>query len=124
MERTSLTASGIARLHDDERLHLYLHPIRIWSEFQSRAFVDEGTQPPCRVVFFPVAGETSTALLETQGVALMDELNRLGPCTLATWGALTEHADRVALLETVRDLAEMGLVAIASQLGDFTSPNR
>lgn len=111
-ERWSVTPALAADLPTGVAL-LYLNPIRIWTTFRTTTLLGEGAEPPCQVVFFPVQGEISTAALDDRGAALLAELAALCPVGFDSWAAVTQHADSDDLLQTVRDLAEMGLVAVA-----------
>jgi hypothetical protein len=75
--------------------------------------LDDDTDLPADVLFFAVGMETNTAILEEHGRLLIEELSRFEPCTIDTWAALSEHADREELIELCADLAAMGLVALS-----------
>ena len=68
-------------------------------------------QPPAAMLFFPHEGTIRSAVLETEGRALIDELAQFEPCTVAEWAGVSSTADRDELVETVRDLAQMGLIS-------------
>lgn len=97
-----------------EGLCLHLNPIREWAQFVSTELLDDEAQPPANVLFFADGNEVSTAVLELEGQALVNELADYQPCTLQEWMALSPHRDRDELAETCSDLAEMGLVAISA----------
>lgn len=111
-ERWSVTRALVDRLRDG-RVRLYLNPIRVETTLCTSTFLGDDADLPAQVVFFPIAGEISSAALEPQGRALVEELISLEPISFPAWAACTEHADEEELLETVRDLAAMGLVAVA-----------
>lgn len=111
-ERYSLIEQWSKEFDERSRLRLYLNPIRIWGTFVSGALLEETTLPPVQVLFFPRRGEIRSALLELEGQALVNELADFHPCTLTDWSAVSRIGDLKRLLETTRDLAEMGLVAL------------
>lgn len=95
----------------NERLRVYLNPIRKWSRFVTGILLDDEATLPADVLFFPVGEEVSTAVLELEGQVLINELTDFQPCTLAEWAALSQQAGTDELIETCRDLSAMGLVA-------------
>ncbi len=111
-ELSSLTSRLLEELGANERLRIYLNPVRTWSRFHTGTLLDDGANPPADVLFFAAAGEIATAVLELEGQALVNELVDYEPCTLDEWSALTMQVGRDELLETCRDLAEMGLIAL------------
>jgi hypothetical protein len=110
-ERYSLVSRWLGELETNQDLQIHLNPIRTWTRFVSAALLDDDTPPPANVLFFAVGSEVSTAVLELEGQALINELADYEPCTLSQWAALTQLADRDELVSLSRDLADMGLVA-------------
>ena len=111
-ERYSLVEKWLADFDAASPLRLYLNPIRTWTKFISPALLDESANPPAHVLFFAHNGEISSAVLELEGQALINELADYQPCTLAEWAAVSSAGDAAELTEMVRDLATMGLVAL------------
>ena len=111
-ERYSLVENWLADFDAASPLRLYLNPIRTWTKFISPALLDESAEPPAHVLFFARGGEVSSAVLELEGQAFINELADYQPCTLAEWAAVSSVGDAAELTEMVRDLAEMGLVAL------------
>ena len=111
-ERYSLVEKWLANFDAASPLRLYLNPIRTWTKFISPALLDESASPPAHVLFFACGGEISSAVLELEGQALVNELADYQPCTLAEWAAVSSAGDTAALTAMVRDLATMGLVAL------------
>jgi hypothetical protein len=105
-------ARGTAGPAATDGLWIRLNPIRVWSRFTTAALLDEDTPPPADVLFFPVDGSVHTAVLEPAGQALLSELAARCPCTVGEWLRQSERADPAEALSAVRDLAEMGLVAV------------
>ena len=112
-EYGSLAEELANELETNPGLQIHLNPIRVWSKFETGELLGEEVDEPIDVLFFAVRNETSTAVLEDDGRELVEELATLSPVSLATWVALSEHADRDELIELCRDLAEMGLVAFS-----------
>jgi len=109
----SLATELAKELDTNPTLRIHLNPIRVWAQFETAALLDEDATTPADVLFFAVRNDTSTAVLETEGRQLIEELASLEPVSLAAWAALSAHADREDLIELCRDLAEMGLVAFS-----------
>ena len=110
-ELCSLTDRSLDELDSNTDLQVYLNPIRVWSRFDTLALLDDDATPPANVLFYAAGEEIGTAVLELEGQALINELADFQPCTLNQWMALTNQADPTELVDTCRDLAEMGLVA-------------
>jgi hypothetical protein len=110
-ELFTLKDRTIEEVGRDDRLRIYLNPIREWSRFITEVLLDDGAELPADVLFFPLGEEVNTAVMELEGQALLNELADFQPCTINEWFALGQQADRDELIETSRDLAEMGLVA-------------
>lgn len=111
-ERHSVTSHLIPELPLGIAM-LYLNPIRIWATFRTTSLLGVDDKLPAKVVFFPIDGEVGTAVLDTRGQALLKELELLQPLPFTSWAARCQSADSDDLLETVRELATMGLIAIA-----------
>jgi len=112
-EIRSLNERNLDRLETDGDLQIHLNPLRVWKRFHTRALLDEDAQTPADVIFFAVQSDISTAVLEDDGRRLIWELTEQAPITLDSWAATTDESDREELIELTRDLAAMGLVAVA-----------
>ena len=113
-ELASLAGELAGELETNPGLQIHLNPIRVWSQFETGALLDgDEVESKIDVLFFAVRNDTATAVLEEEGRNLVEELASYAPVSLATWAALSEHADRDDLIELCRDLAEMGLVAFS-----------
>ncbi|MCA9268294.1 MAG: hypothetical protein KDA41_07475, partial [Planctomycetales bacterium] len=112
-ELHSLAETLAGELPTNDRLSIHLNPIRVWATFCTGELIGEPIDAPVDVLVFAVRTDTSTALLEEHGRQLVEELARLAPCTLSTWSAVSEHADRDELRQLCVDLADMGLVAFS-----------
>ena len=110
-ELIGLTEQFLPELETNAQLRIHLNPIRSWSRFHTTALLDDESTTPADVLFFAVGAEIHTAVLELEGQALINELADFQPCTLDEWVALTMQSDRHEIMDTCRDLAEMGLVA-------------
>jgi hypothetical protein len=106
-ELVTLTKVYREELVTNRHLLAYLNPIRTWGRFVSSALLDDDTAPPADVLFFPVREEISTAVLELEGQAMINDLADFQPCTLDEWSGLSELVDRDGLVELSRDLAEL-----------------
>lgn len=96
---------------DDPDVAVHLNPVRVWARFATTALLDDDAAVPADVLFFAADGDIVTAVLEAEGQALLEEFADLAPCSLESWSAVTQHADREELVEICQDLAGMGLVA-------------
>lgn len=112
-ELSSLAGELAGELETNSTLHVHLNAIRVWTRFETKELLDDDADPPVDVLFFAVRNDTATAVLEQEGRLLIEELARHEPCSLATWAALSDHAQRDELAELCGDLAEMGLVAFS-----------
>lgn len=111
-ERYSLVDQLSSELEINEALTLYLNPIRCWARFTSSELLDGAANPPANVLFFAVAGEIGTVVLELEGQALLNEIDEFGPCTVREWAALSQSANLDELTDFSRELMQMGLLAL------------
>ena len=109
-ELLSLTDGWFDELERNVRLNVYLNPICAWSRFVTSEFLNEEDTPPVNVIFFPVSGQVTTAVLEPRGQALIDELSGHQPCRLSEWIRQSGH-DADEIVAACRDMAQIGLVA-------------
>lgn len=110
-ELWSLTPQLAAKLDTAPSLRAHLNPVRAWSRFTTTALLDDDANLPADVLFFAAGEEIRTAVLDSHGRALIEELASCGPRTLDEWAARSRHADLRELVDLCRDLTEMGLVA-------------
>lgn len=98
---------------DDDRLRIQVNPICVRTTFKTRALLDEDTDVPAIVQFYPVKNDIRTALLEDDGLELIDRLHDLGPSSIEDLqAAMTFKLSREELLDLCRELVEMKLAAI------------
>jgi hypothetical protein len=98
---------------DDERLRIQVNPICVRTTFETRALLDEETEVPAIVQFYPVKSDIRTALLEDDGLALIDRLHELGPSSIEDLqAAMSFKLSREELLDLCRELVEIKLAAI------------
>ncbi len=98
-------------LDSNPTLWIHLNPIRVWARFETGALLDEESDEPSDVIFFAVGKDITTAVLETEGRQMIEELASLQPVSLASWAALSEDAERDELIELGAELAEMVCVS-------------
>lgn len=101
-------------LESNADLWIHLNPVHVWATFRTEALLGEGADLPATVVFFPYGSDIRTAVLEDEGAALIAKFESIGACHLDQLRVLIDgeiEFDRDELLETLRDLAEMGLLA-------------
>jgi hypothetical protein len=107
------TEQWLATLSTDTSLRIHLNPSRSAVRFGTGALLAEVAEPPVEVLFFAVGNEIATALLEAEGLALVEVLASATPCSLDRWAELS-RVDREELADLCADLAGMGLVALES----------
>ncbi len=101
---------------DDDSLVLMLNPIRATATFQTREFIDDEDDPPIEAVFFPVANDIHTVILEDEGVQLFERLIEK-PCSfselLDDWSSTSfdVYGGREEIISAGVDLVEAGLAA-------------
>lgn len=110
----SLSGRLVSELDHNASLRIHLNPVRTWTRFYSTELIGSGDEDlPVDVMVFAVGNETTSAVFDDHGRLLLEELGRIGPCTIATWAAVGAHAAGDELMELCRDLADMGLVAFS-----------
>lgn len=93
-------------------LLLYLNPIHVWATFNTGALLDDEADIPATVLFFPVGSDIRTAVLESDGQAVVRLLENWGPCQFDDLlDSGPEELNRSEIMDLCRDLAEMGLAA-------------
>ena len=95
----------------DTGLWIHLNPLTAWATLKTPALLDEDTEPPATVVFFPVEDIIRTAVLEPAGEAVVRDLETAGPCRLANLVSHRPELNCEEIVEIGRDLAELGLAA-------------
>lgn len=102
----------VGELETNPGLRIHLNPIRLWSEFQTPALLDEDTELPVSVLFYAVDQSIRTAVLETDGELLVRHLEAAGPCSLEEWSTRAGEIRRGELIELAHDLVDLGLLAL------------
>lgn len=92
---------------------VYLHPIHVWATYESQALLDEDTNTPATVLFFPFEHQIRTVVLSDSQRALIRELEQ-GPQTVRSLLRSTPKADREQLLADLAKFVEMKLIALAA----------
>ena len=110
-KRANFVEPCLADFSAESSLRVFLNPIRIWTKFHTRAFLDDETDPPANVLFFIKDDVILAAYLELEAQVLVNELADYQPCTLRQWQSSTAFDDKDGLQEFLVDLARMGLVA-------------
>jgi hypothetical protein len=93
-------------------LRIHLNPLRTWSRFITSVLVGDDVALPAVVMYFASTKGVRTAILEAEGLDLINKLESLAPCSLAKWKKATS-ADRETLVALSRDLAAIGLIAFS-----------
>ena len=100
-----------AELETNPALWIHLNPIHSWTRFHTRALLDDEADLPACVVFFPVASDIRTAVLEASAEALARDLELFGPCRLDDLLAGDNPTVRREVIDICLDMADIGLVA-------------
>lgn len=108
---SGMASRVVEDLPTDPNLKIYLNPIRRWEMFETRALLDEEAEVPACVLFYAVGDQVTTAVLDSAGKELIEELAGIEPCTLDGWAEHNGAVPREELIEFCAGLADMGLVA-------------
>jgi hypothetical protein len=111
-ELLSLNGRLLPELERNHRLVVHLNPIHVWSRFTTRALLDEDDAVPATVIFFPVGSDIRTAVVEPEAEELLRVLEQAGVLRVKDLKRLWPRTEQTTLQELVRELAEMGLVAL------------
>jgi hypothetical protein len=107
------TNTRLDQLETNGRLTIYLNPIHVWSQFETRALLDHDTEIPATVLFVPCGSDVRTVVIEPTARQLIDELETAGPLHVKDLLRRTNCLEREACLDLVRQLAAVGVVALA-----------
>jgi hypothetical protein len=99
------------QLSIDSPVWIHVNPIHAWGVFRTRALVDDETELPATVLFYPVAGTIHTAVLDPFAEFIVRELEARGPARFHELSPAPLETTRSELLKLCRDLAEVGIVA-------------
>jgi len=94
------------------KLKIHANPIQVWVTMQTREFLANDSALPGDIVFFAFRGIDSAELSSSAREMLTDLANR-GPVTFDQWTKEIEAANTHELANFIRDLAMLGLVALA-----------
>jgi hypothetical protein len=109
------TSTRFDQLETNGKLTIYLNPIHVWSQFETRALLNDDVDIPATVLFVPCGSDVRTIVVEPAAKRLIDHLEAAGPQRikdlLKHCGSGPEEAENC--LEAVRQLAAVGVVALA-----------
>lgn len=98
---------------DNENLRIQVNPICVRTTFKTTTLLGDDAEVPAVVQFYPVKNDIRTALLEDDGLELIDVLHDRGPVTLEELQtAMTFKMSREELLELCLELVDMKLATI------------
>jgi hypothetical protein len=109
----SVIATALRELTSRSSWRIQLNPIRVWTTFRTRRLVGDETELPAHLLFFARRDLVATALLDLEAQVYWNELVEFSPCTIAQWLELSALPDRRRLLQLTRQLAKLGLIALA-----------
>ena len=103
-----------SELETNRRLTIRINPIHVWSQFETRVLLDEETEIPATVLFFPVEGCVRTVVVEPDAEVLLRDLASGGAMTIADLLRRTPCERQIECLHLVRRLAGVGVIAIGT----------
>lgn len=111
-ELWSVAKQLAADLPANPSLRVHLNPIRASAVLRTPALLD-GLKPPASVLFYAVAIDVCTSVLDATGRRLVRELAAWAPCSLRRWAERGAHEDIDKLAALCREFTEVGLVALS-----------
>ncbi|MGE3313956.1 MAG: hypothetical protein AB7O26_02490 [Planctomycetaceae bacterium] len=99
------------QLDIDSPVWIHLNPIHAWGVFRTRTLLDDESELPATVLFYPVAGTIHTAVLDPFAEFIVRELEARGPARFGDLSPAPLETTRSELLKLCRDLADVGIVA-------------
>lgn len=112
-ELRSVLDEQLRLLEDEGRGTLVLNPAHFWNVLWSRRFLDSETPLPAPVVFYAADEELRTCVLTSEGRDVFHRIERLSRGGFDDLEESLPDSSRDELLEHCRDLAKLGLLAIA-----------
>jgi hypothetical protein len=107
------TDTRIDQLETNGRLTVYLNPIHIWSQFETRALLNDDADIPATVLFVPCGSDVRTIVVEAAAKRLIDHLEADGPLRMKDLLHRSGCGREQSCLQAVRQLAAVGVVALA-----------
>lgn len=111
-ELLSMNERLLPELETNGRLTVHLNPIHVWSRFETKALLGDDDAAPATVLFFPVGQDIRTAVIEPDCEELIRLLEQQGVMRIKDLRKLYHGDGRLMLVPLLRDLAEMGMVAL------------
>lgn len=99
------------QLEIDSSVWIHLNPIHAWGVFRTRTLLDDESELPATVLFYPVMGAIHTAVLDPFAEFIVRELEARGPARFNELSPAPLETTRAQLLQLCRDLADVGIVA-------------
>jgi hypothetical protein len=109
------TNTRLDQLETNGKLTVYFNPIHVWSQFETRALLDDDADIPATVLFVPCGSEVRTIVVEPAARRLIDHLEAAGPLRVKDLlkRSGSGHGEAKNCLEAVRQLAAVGVIALA-----------
>lgn len=111
-ELLSMNERLLEELDGNGKLMVHLNPIHVWSRFETKALLDEEDIVPATVLFFPVGNDIRTVVIEPECEELIRLLDQSGVMRVKDLRKLCVKSDQEQLMGLLRDLAEMGVIAL------------
>jgi len=104
-------AAGLTLTADSPQI-IVPNPAMAWAEFSTHALVDDDVELPAVGLFFAVGREIRTAILDSEGRRLLEQLLSTPQQTVRDWCGGSPSSPAAERLEFVQELAEMGIVTL------------
>jgi hypothetical protein len=111
-ELLSMNELLVPELETNARLTVHLNPVHVWSRFETKALLGDDDASPATVLFYPVGNDIRTAVIEPECEQLIHMLEQHGVMRVKDLKKLLPQSEHPALFNLLRDLADMGMVAL------------
>lgn len=111
-ELLSMNEQLVPELETNARLTVHLNPVHVWSRFETKALLGDDDASPATVLFYPVGNDIRTAVIEPECEQLIHMLEQHGVMRVKDLKKLLPQSEHPALFNLLRDLADMGMVAL------------
>ncbi len=102
----------LRELSHNRTIRIHLNPAHVWASLQTHEFLDESTQVPARVLFY-LAGETVRGAVVPEELQLLFHKLQRGPRSLSDLRWVMPRQGDWDLLDVLRELAQLGIIALA-----------
>jgi hypothetical protein len=111
-ELLSMNEQLVGELDSNSRLTIHLNPVHVWSRFETKALLGDDDASPATVLFYPVGNDIRTAVIESECEQLIHLLEQHGVMRVKDLKKLFPREEHGSLIALLKDLAEMGMIAL------------